>query len=110
MHTHRHIHWGILIAVSLLVGNFLIGQIKITYNVNNAQASARSLLTASDFTYLGYFDIYTNGSDTAYAEGLAHRYVNGDLRFLMVENGAPLAYIDEFSLAGKNYGDLITST
>jgi len=64
------------------------------------------LLSPSDFTYQGYYDIQTNGNDTTYSQGLTHRYVNGDLRFLNMQlNGR----LDEISIAGRGYGSVITS-
>ncbi len=66
----------------------------------------RALLSPADFRLLGYYDIQTNGQDTTYAQGLTHRYVGGDLRFLNFQHASRL---DEFSLAGKEYGSVITS-
>src|SRR5262249_44334825 len=71
----------------------------------NVQVGAgRSLLTPSDFTYIGYYDVQTNGTSSNTAQGLTHRYVNGDLRFLTILGGGRL---DEFSLAGRSFGQLI---
>ena len=42
----------------------------------------KTLLTASDFTFIGGFRLPVDGPyDTGYGRGLAHRYVNGELRF-----------------------------
>jgi hypothetical protein len=65
------------------------------------------VLTAQDLTFLGYYDIQTNSENTTYSQGLTHRYVNGDLRFLNLQLGGVL---HEVSLAGRNYGDIITTT
>jgi hypothetical protein len=64
------------------------------------------LLQQSDFTYLGAYDVQTNGTYSNLAQGLTHRYVSGDLRFLNWQYGGRL---DEFSLAGKSYGQTITT-
>jgi hypothetical protein len=63
-----------------------------------------SVLSAQDFSYLGYYDIQTNGMNTTFSQGLTHRYVNGDLRFLIWQHGSDL---HEISLAGKSFGDQI---
>ena len=56
LNQHRHIHWGILVAVCLLVGNFLIGQINLTYNTAEAQTSY-PLIQSNNLTYLGAFKV-----------------------------------------------------
>ncbi|OGE75813.1 MAG: hypothetical protein A2895_01150 [Candidatus Doudnabacteria bacterium RIFCSPLOWO2_01_FULL_42_60] len=71
---------------------------------NVAQAQAATLLTPADFTYLGYYDV---NAIAVWGHGLTHRYINGDLRFLTMDYPTTLR---EFSIAGKNYGDLITLT
>src|SRR3954465_11275207 len=39
--------------------------------------SDKALLSPSDFRLLGYYDLKTNASNSFYAQGLTHRYVNG---------------------------------
>lgn len=70
-------------------------------------STAGPLLTPNDFSYLGYYDVQTNGQNTTYSRGLAMRYVNGDLRFMNLQIGGDL---HEFSLAGKSFGQVITNT
>jgi hypothetical protein len=66
-----------------------------------------TVLQASDFTYLNcYYDVQTNGSDTTYSQGLTFRYVNGDLRFI---SRSLDSRFEEFSIAGSNCGDAITT-
>ncbi len=67
----------------------------------------KPLLGPQDITYVGHYDVQTNGNDTTYARGLAVRYVNGDLRFLNLQLNGEL---HEFSLAGKSYGDTVRTT
>lgn len=69
-------------------------------------AGTKAVLQQSDFTYLGYYDIFENGLDTPFANGLTCRNVSGDLRMLWfsIDNS-----IHEVSLAGKNFGDQITN-
>jgi hypothetical protein len=55
--------------------------------------------------YVGAFDVQMDGQNSTYAQGLTLRYVNGDLRLLQLT----LSTLCEFSLAGKNYGDLIST-
>jgi hypothetical protein len=66
---------------------------------------AANVLTGADFQYLGYYDIQTNGGNTGYAQGLTHRYVNGELRFLSWQLGDRL---DEISITNRAYGTVIT--
>jgi hypothetical protein len=66
--------------------------------------SQKPLLTSSDFTYLGHYDVQMNGNNTTYGQCLTHRYVNGDLRFLTLEWQGQLV---EFSIAGKALGSLV---
>jgi hypothetical protein len=74
-----------------------------------------TVLQPSDFTYLNcYYDPDTHGSNFTYSQGLAFHYVGGDLRFVTVSfdpngNGVPFRHLEEFSLAGKNCGDEITT-
>jgi hypothetical protein len=69
-------------------------------------AGSRAVLTAADFTPLGYYDVQTRGLDSPFVWGLTHRYVGGDLRFLTIQLDKKL---QEFSLAGHSYGSLITT-
>jgi hypothetical protein len=66
----------------------------------------RPLLGVNDFSYLGYYDVQLNGSNSTYGQALTHRYVGGDLRFLTLEIDGRLY---EFSIAGRNYGSTISS-
>ena len=52
---------------------------------------AKTLLTPADFSYLGHYDV-TAISNTS--QGLTHRYVGGNLRFLSGGNR-----LSEFSIA-----------
>ncbi|MFN8390133.1 MAG: Ig-like domain-containing protein [Bdellovibrionota bacterium] len=65
------------------------------------------VLAPQDFNYLGYYDMQTYGLDSPFFQGLTHRYVNNDLRLLTYHHWGRLF---EISLAGKNFGDTITST
>jgi hypothetical protein len=75
-----------------------------------SQQSSKPVLAPSDFTYLGSYDVQLNGTDSPYGQGLTSRYMAGDFRLLTIDydsNTGGSAYIREFSLAGKSYGDLI---
>jgi len=65
---------------------------------------SKMLLSPGDFAYLGYYDVVTDGWDTEHLQGLTHRYVNGDLRFLTLDLTGRLT---EFSLTGHAFGDLV---
>jgi hypothetical protein len=66
-------------------------------------STVKPALAASDFAYLGYYDIQTDGNNTTYARCLTHRYVNGQLRFLTLTVTGEL---QEFVPAGA-FGQLI---
>jgi hypothetical protein len=73
-----------------------------------------SVLQASDFTPVlnaagqpCYYDVKVNGQNSTYQQGLTGRRIGGDLRFLTIQLGGTVM---EFSLAGKNCGDMITAT
>jgi hypothetical protein len=68
-------------------------------------SSGARLVAPSDLAYLGSYDVQMDGPNSTYAMDLTHHYVNGDLRFLQLT----LGNLVEFSLAGKNFGDLITT-
>lgn len=70
--------------------------------------TARTLLQASDFSYLGFYDLRINGNNTPYGQGLTHRYVNGELRFLTYSFVSGYV-LDEFSIAGLAFGSKITA-
>jgi hypothetical protein len=72
---------------------------------SGSPGSPGNLLTPADFTYLGSYDIQTNGPATNLAQGLTGRRVNGDFRILSFCDGR----LDEISLAGKAFGSLITT-
>jgi hypothetical protein len=65
--------------------------------------ASKSVLTTADFAYLGHYDVTTLPN---VAQGLTHRYVNGDLRFLSYGGGG----LKEFSLAGKSFGATISNS
>src|SRR3989338_9811795 len=95
------------ITIMVAVFVFTVFIVSGFYNkteTNVAQAQAATLLTPADFTYLGYYDV---NAIAVWGHGLTHRYINGDLRFLTMDYPTTLR---EFSIAWKNYGDLITLT
>jgi hypothetical protein len=71
-----------------------------------APANARTLLTGSDFSFLGYYDMQTLGTNSTYTQGFTSRYVRGDFRLLVYDLDQK---VREVSLSGKNYGDLVNS-
>lgn len=68
-------------------------------------APGKALLGVQDITYLGYYDVQTNGRDTTYAGPLTSRYVNGEFRLLNLQLSNEL---HEISLAGRAFGARIT--
>jgi hypothetical protein len=51
---------------------------------SRSSPAGRQLLSAADFTYLGHYIVSgAIAADLGYGEGFTHRYVNGELRFLL---------------------------
>jgi hypothetical protein len=57
------------------------------------------LIQPSDFTYVGYYDVQTNGLDSPYTQGLTVRRVGSEVRLIQWDN-SPRRFA-EISLAGK---------
>jgi len=81
------------------------------YHPDTQQSAA--LLTIDNFTYLGYYDFYLEGLDSPYVTGVAARVVSGNTQIYTWghelspgDQPPPLYRVD---LAGRSYGDLITS-
>src|SRR5262249_22815005 len=73
--THRV---PLAVAGSCLLVVFCLG---VSPHLIAQTPPAKSLLTASDFTFLGGFRLPAAGTwDTAWGRGLTHRYVGGQLR------------------------------
>jgi hypothetical protein len=62
-------------------------------------ANAKTLLSPSDFTYLGYYDCDINGSDNPYNSGLTVRRVGSEVR--LITQLYDKDWFAEFSLSGK---------
>ncbi len=73
--------------------------------------SGKSLLSPSDFTLLGYYNVQTNGNDSPYGQALTGRVVNGDFRLLTLTGGnsGTGGRLHEISLTGKAFGANITT-
>jgi hypothetical protein len=52
----------------------------------NLRVRGKQVLGKADFRYLGFYDIDLGG-EFSYGQGLTHRYVNGQLRFLALTHG-----------------------
>ena len=79
--------------------------------VRRGGSSGKTVLQESDFTYLGYYDIDLGGS-FCFGQGLTHRYVGGQLRFLAMgyDSGATFKYpVSEFA-APASFSSTITTT
>jgi hypothetical protein len=64
--------------------------------------NGRSLVQATDFTYVGYYDDTHNGGDTGWGRTFTHRYVNGQLRFLTMDiDGSLVELAPPASLGGS---------
>src|SRR5262249_47257427 len=71
----------------------------------------RSLLSASDFTYLGFFDVSgTIATDMPFGQALTHRYVGGALRLLTSPYNGGAATLVEFAVPGSFGGTVSTLT
>jgi hypothetical protein len=82
--------------------------------------AGRSMITASDFTYLGSFRMPSlAGVDTNYSRGLTYRYRDGQLRLLSFAGTSQLYEMDvptpsisspyPASPSGRDYGHLLSS-
>ncbi len=73
--------------------------------------SARTLLSQSDFTYLGYYDNEPGSGFTnpSYGAGLAHRYVGGQLRFLSFDYESGVGYLVREFVLPASFGDNVTA-
>jgi hypothetical protein len=82
---------------------------------SSGNPSGRRLLNESDFKYLGYIDIQTHGGESGYGQGLTHRYVDGQLRFLTLdwnrypgpEGDTGYVLLNEFSIEGVPLGGFV---
>jgi hypothetical protein len=69
----------------------------------------KSLLSQSDFTYLGYYSVEGNfGGDVGWGQGFTHRYVGGQLRFLTFGYSSPLMLLELAPPA--NFGGAVSQT
>ncbi len=64
-------------------------------------------VTAADVRYESFVNVNTNGNDTTYGQGLTHRYVAGELRFLTLAN---TGILHEFTTTGKAPGSMVNTT
>jgi hypothetical protein len=64
------------------MGKYLFIGISVFLAFSAVRAEAKQLLTQSDFTYIGAFlmPASSGSGDATFGRGLAHRYVNGELR------------------------------
>ena len=74
----------LLISINIAhgMGKYLFIIISVFLAFSAVRAEAKQLLTQSDFTYIGAFlmPASTGSGDAPFGRGLAHRYVNGELR------------------------------
>src|SRR3972149_6103625 len=61
---------------------FLCGFLGMGIPETAAATSSKQILTQADFNYIGAFRLPVSGvnGDSTWGQGLAHRYVNGELR------------------------------
>ncbi len=80
----------------------------VTLGFDLTIAPRRQLLGASDFTFLGSFDVKGNVAvDLAYGSGLSHRYASGQLRLLTSPYNSGNANVIEF--APVAFGGLVST-
>lgn len=75
--------------------------------VSGGAVSSRPVLSRSDFSLLGWYELSTAGWDSVFSAGLTHRYVGADLRFLLFDYTGNTPKLTEFSLGGANYRDVV---
>ncbi len=83
-------------ALVLIIGGWAAAQAPSAPKNIALTRSGRGVLQASDFTYLGYYEVDLEGQNTVWTQTFTHRYVGGELRFLtlnlkreLVEFAAP---------------------
>ena len=83
-----------------------------TASATTQASGTRSLLSASDFTYLGYYLLSDSvGDGIAFENAITHRYVGGQLRFLLMAYNSGSPKLVEFALPSSGgYGQTISSS
>jgi hypothetical protein len=76
-------------------------------NPTGPNPGAGNVLSKNDFTYLGHYDVQTNGQNSPYGQCLTHRYVGGELRFLVLDHSSSGMWLTEFPLR-SGMGSLLT--
>ena len=104
--SRRNFLKGAAIGAGLAPFSLLATSAKARRVTGLCASSLRPVLTAQDFSLLGFYDFQTNGLDTPFVRGLTHRDVNGDLRFLNLQIRNDL---HEISINGRRYGDKISA-
>ncbi len=73
--------------------------------------AGRRLLSQSDFAYLGSYSVANSvGEGVEFGAPVAHRYVGGELRFLVDAYNVGLHDLTEFKLNPSGFGSTISST
>lgn len=93
-HARTSFPWVRPLAAALLLLGTLV-----------SQPAAQDL--PAGLSYEGYRNVRTNGEDSTYGQGLTHRYVNGELRFLTI---AYPGVLHEFRIADTGLGGTVTET
>lgn len=92
----------------------MMGRLQARKNRPRATATGAggggSVLTAADFTYLGHY-ILTNavGEGIAFGAPITHRYVGGELRFLITAFNGGANDVVEFAIPAGAYGQTIST-
>lgn len=71
----------------------------------------KTVIQSSNFTYLGYYDVNLGG-EFCYGQGLTHRYVGGELRFLALTHAgsSPAFRLVEFAAPASLSGTVSATT
>lgn len=77
--------------------------------VRRGGSSGKTLLTQSDFTYAGYYDVDLGGEFTL-GQGLAYRYVGGQLRFLALTHDGTGVSQKLYEFAAPAINGTVTAT
>jgi len=83
---------------------------QIVLSVQDA-APSRVLLSADDFTLAGHYVLNNNlGTDLRFGGPITHRYIDGELRFLVIEYAVGASNVIEFKLpASGGFGQTLAA-
>ncbi len=75
------------------------------------KVGGKRLLNSSDFTLEGHYILNSSlGSDIRFGGPITHRYIDGELRFLIIEHAGYANNVIEFKLPAGSFGQTVTDS